>query len=422
MSRLKSTLSLLLIFLSTSLPAQKSKITAGVVEFNQGNYESAVEKLDEGLKTPGLDNDDIAKALYYKGKSLMQLFAQAVQEKDVDKINKYAETYPKVAEYFIEAEKKDPGGKHSRLIAGNAQTLHQGLLSIGMNYINGGMDKEAIPYLEAAVQVNDALIKQNGYMAYDLAAQAHLNTGDSVRAETYFGKAISLYKNDKPVSPDFYIGYVFYRKALLERYKNGDIDAALKSLQDGMHLMDEEYKRLPASRDEAQEAAAKVYAQAMQDMKAFELDIYLNAPDKLQDAITRFEQAIKQNPENLIVHVAYASLLERVDVDKALVQYQAVLDKDPNNITALFNAGAIHVNKAKDINEIMVNTENDTEYSRLNDQMNGEMKKAYPLFKKVYELQPDDLSAIRALKQITITLEMQDEYARYREAEKSLQN
>jgi len=58
--------------------AQKSTVTAGVVKFETGDFDQALEKLNTALDNPSqLDDKSKAKAWLYKGKTLISILSEA---------------------------------------------------------------------------------------------------------------------------------------------------------------------------------------------------------------------------------------------------------------------------------------------------------------------------------------------------------
>lgn len=107
-------------------------------------------------------------------------------------------------------------------------------------------------------------------------------------------------------------------------------------------------------------------------------------------------------------------------MDAGFDVYKKVLTLNPNNTYALFNAGANRVNKG--VQEAKLSNQ-ETDYTRSLEheaKMKAYYKEALPFMEKHHQLKPTDRETLRTLKQITITLDMTDDYLMYKEKEGNL--
>jgi predicted Zn-dependent protease len=270
--------------------------------------------------------------------------------------------------------------------------------------------------LQEVVKYMDVLeeIEPTNYVANDIRGQAQLSLGDSAAAYKSFKVAGDKFTATPPKDPDQAVAYVFYRKALIDRSKNKNLDAALTNLDMGKTLLEQERARylkikenIPADR---WEAIDKQYTQALDFLTKFELDILLNSPEKLQEALAKFESATTKEPTNYILHVAYAQLLEKVDLKKAEKIYLKATEIDPNKQIAWFNLGALYVNqgiaKYKEANAI---SDNFAKAKELQDEANGLYKKAFPFLQKSLSIENCDKEALSTILSICINLSSEDE-------------
>ena len=413
------------LVVTPALHAQKTAVTTGIAEFNIGNYELALEKINMALSSGIVLKDYTeAKAWFYKGKSLIALLGEAAQQNNTVLLEKYQNAYLDAYDAFLKASEKDTKGKYQDQIEQSMHGIYNALLQFGMNFLQSGDYGSALDYMNASVSANENFIKRDIYLAYDLRGQSHLNLGDSTQANLDFNNCIAHYNKAKPEVPDLYIGYAFYRLALLFRYKDDNINAALESIQDGKALVNSEHERFKAMKDQFSTdqftQVQQQYANTSGDLEAFELDIYLNYPDKYAEALVKFQTAISKNPNNTTIHLAYASLLEKSDEEAALKEYNKVLEKDPVNFNAAFNAGALHINEAARISKTMLEAETIEEELKFDEDIKAAMQRALPYMKKAHEIDPTNHEVLRALKQITIQLNMEDEYMHYKKLESEL--
>ena len=299
------------------------------------------------------------------------------------------------------------------------------MLQLGLIEFNNGNAIKAKEYFLSCKKINQIDNQPSAYMIYDFSGQVELSLKDSTAALDNFKIAIAKYKSDLPDSPDFAMGYSFYRTAIVH-YFRGNIDPALNALKNGLQLLEEENKRRialisenPQNRSQL-ESAAQNYMEVKSNLETFELDIYLNYPDKYEEALQKFEKAVKENPKDENVLLAYATLVEKSDLDAGFDVYKKVLTLNPNNTYALFNAGANRVNKG--VEEAKLSNE-ETDYTRSLEheaKMKAYYKEALPFMEKHHQLKPTDRETLRTLKQITITLDMTDDYLIYKEKEGNL--
>lgn len=414
--------------LSINLLAQDAKITTGVVAYDQGDYAKAVEALTEGLQDESkVKPKYLPKGFYYLGKSLVNQLQQAAIQKDNEAINKYQDNLLKAHNAFKKAQSTDDG-KWGEKVDKELSMMYNAFLTTALNLLNSANQLKGAEanqsYSEARKYLNICIeIDGDNYLSYDLLGQTELGLKDSTNAIKSFHKASQAFITNPPKRPDMLIGYVYYRIGLLERYMNNDLDKALTAVEQGKEIVEKEWERwqelLNSLPDEQQQTVTTQHESTVQDLSRFELDILLNSPAKMNEALVKFEKATKEDPDNYMIQIAYAQLLENVDAEKAIVQYQKAIKIDPNNSMAYFNLGAIYNNIAaeyyKQANEL------DWEESEPLQQKAIEyMGKAYPNFQKVLEITPDDVTTLRALAQIAVTLEKVDDYKMYKDKLKAL--
>jgi hypothetical protein len=273
------------------------------------------------------------------------------------------------------------------------------------------------------VQLMDvsADIDPNSYIPFDLRGQAKLGLLDSAGAHADFSNATRLIEANTHTRPDLLIGYSYYRKALIERYQQRNVNAALATLDKGKAALEREWGKVAAKRSEMKPEdfanQEKQYADAKGDLTNFELDLLLNAPEKLQQAIDKFKVAIGNEPNNYVLHVAYAQLLEKINKSEdAAAIYEKATRIDPANQMAWFNLGAMYVNKAvalyQEANKI---SDNPAKAKQLQTQADDLFRQALPYLQKANEIDQCDSETLRALLQLTINLQMNDEYKKYKD-------
>ncbi|MEM7040266.1 MAG: hypothetical protein AAF570_25080, partial [Bacteroidota bacterium] len=409
---------LIMLMGSTAFAQLDHKITTGVVAYQQQDYKKAIKALSEGLADPGkLKDKNKPKGYYHRGMSYMMYMRQVA-----GKIQKAEDKEAAAAKYEAEMDglvlkayddfknaKATDDGKWTKKIDAQMTMLGASIMQSGLMILNGAFDqgltpeqkneafKETVKYMGIAAEISP-----DNYIPFDLQAQAELNMKDSTAAYKNFTTASEKFTAKKPARPDLLVAYTFYRKALIERYKMKDIDKALGTLEAGLNTLEGEWARLSAKKadypEEAWPKLQKQYDGAKNDLSNFELDMLLNSPERLQQAVDKFDKAIANEPQNYIKHVAYAQLLERVDQEKAGEVYIMATKIDPKKHIAFFNLGAMYVNQGvelyKKANEIEDNYEEAKKLQAEGDEL---YKKAFPYLESAAEIEPCDRETLQAL-------------------------
>jgi hypothetical protein len=423
MKKISIPILMLLLLGASGLWAQDSKVTTGVVAYQGQDFEKAIKAFDEGLKDPSLLREkNLPKAYYYRAMSnLMWMSQQNTPEKMEAQKDKLDGILFHIYGDFKKALETDTQNKWEKKVNQQLQNLSFALLRGGVMALDlASGDKltesekeeaftEAIKYMDLVEEVDPTNFTTN-----DVRAQAQLNLGDSANAYKSFQAAADKYSQHPPKQPDQMIAYVYYRLALLNRYYKNDIDAALQNLDQGKKNLEKEHARFMEKKEslpaERVQQITDQYNQAKEYMTKFELDLLLNSPDKLQQALDKFESAIAKEPKNYILHVAYAQLLEKTDEAKAEEIYKKATEVDPKKQIAWFNLGALYVNKGvalyKEANDI---SDDFDKAKALQTQGDEYYRQAFPFLQKALEIEPCDKPTLQALMNICINLSMSDE-------------
>lgn len=431
------------LFLLGALPsavlAQDSKIETGIVAFNSQDYKKAVESLKTGLSnTAEVKPKNLPRGYYYLGLASFQYMSQIAQSGNVEgREQELADLLTQSYDAMIKARETDAEAKwtdkvNKQLSVLNVAFLNGGLMALNTTY---GKELSAEEKQEVYKEVINLMnrcetIDASNYMVFDLRGQAGLAKGDSAKALADFKTAIQKFEAKVPDRPDQLIAYAHYRVALLEKYMNKNLDNALAAVEKGKVALEKEHGRILAKKDSYKpEEITKLneqYENALRDLNGFELDILLNAPDKLQQALGKFEGAIQKDPKNYILYVAYAQLLEKVDIKKAEEVYKQATKVDATKSLAFFNLGALYVNqgveKYKEANKEEKNIERAKALQKEGDDY---YRLAFPNLQKALEIQPCDQATLSALLNICINLSadeaMTAEYAKYKKIQTECQ-
>jgi tetratricopeptide (TPR) repeat protein len=439
-------LSLLVVGLGTAAPtagllAQDSKIETGVVAFNGQDYKKAVEALKTGLANSAeVKPKNVPRGHYYLGMASYQLMAQVAQTaggEQMAKAQEMSDLLDLSYNSMLKARETDAENKWT-------EKANKQLSLLNLAFLNGGLQAMNMTYgdkltkeekKEAYGEIIDYMkrcetIDASNYMVYDLRGQAQFALADSAKALEDFKTAIAKFEAKKPERPDQLIAYVYYRIAAIEKGKNKNLDAALKSIDGGKVALEKEHARVLAGKDKLKPEELTKLEEQFQDAQAalsgIELDILLNAPDKLQEALGKFEAAIAKDPKNYILYVAHAQLLEKVDVVKAEEVYKKATTIDPTKQLAWFNLGALYVNrgveKYKEANKVEKNFDLAKSLQKEGDAF---YRLAFPCLVKALEIEPCEGQALQGILNICINLSsdeaMAAEYTKYKKMQSDCQ-
>jgi tetratricopeptide (TPR) repeat protein len=157
------------------------------------------------------------------------------------------------------------------------------------------------------------------------------------------------------------------------------------------------------------EEAYRVVTEAREDypddkgLAEFEIQLLLQL-DKMDEAMTSIEKALETDPNNPAIRLRYGYLKEKSgDMEGALEEYKKTVVADPEFFEGNYYAGAIYLDKARNI-ITDVNNLSDDEWEAKSDSMlaeaDGLYEEALPYFSKASELQPDNTDLMEILFQI----------------------
>lgn len=436
----KSVLLMMLILLTTGTlvwaQGGDSKIETGIIAFQGGDFKKALDFLNEGLKDPTLVKPkNLPRAYYHRGMAKLRVMAsdaQAIKGEPTEEQAKALEGMLLSAYDDYKLAKKTDDGKWGKKVDDALQNMNISFLQGALAALNLTYKKDITAedkqeaYTGVVEMTNfSAEIDPTNYFPFDLRGQGKLGLKDSVGAHADFATAAKLIEANTHTRPDLLIAYTYYRKAILERYNQHSVDKALASLEVGKNVLEKEWAKIVAKKaDTKPEEFTKLekqYLEAKEDLDKFDLDLLLNAPEKLQQAIDKFKDAIGKEPKNYVLHVAYAQLLEKVGKNEdAAGVYESATKIDPSKQMAWFNLGAMYVNKAvalyTEANKI---SDDPAKAKALQAEGDELFKKALPYLQKANEIDKCDGDTLRALLQLTINLQLTDEYKKYKDIEKA---
>lgn len=410
--------------------AGDTKVVTGVVNYQNGDYEAAIKALNEGLADPAMVKPkNLPKGYYYRAKTRMGLMQQAATSGDKAKLEGMENVMFEVYSDYKKAIETDAEGKWTDNVNNDLKVFKMSvtqasLVALNMVYKGEVKGEERTEGLKGVAKYCDMLVDMdpNDYLPFDIRGQAYLQLADSSKALADFDKAGEVYKAHLPATPDLEVGYTFYRASVLLRYFKKDMDKAYSTIQNGKALLESEKQRLAQAtlKEDVKAKKMEQYEGVRGDLRTLEMDLLLNYPEKRHEAIAEFKKAVSENPNDYIMHVAYANLLELEDQAQAVEMYRKAIALKPNEEIAVFNLGALYNNMAKAKIDQANETNDAVKADQFKQEGNDLLSKALAQFERAVELNPKSLAAVRAAKQVSITLNDMDKYKKYKEMEQQL--
>ncbi len=132
---------------------------------------------------------------------------------------------------------------------------------------------------------------------------------------------------------------------------------------------------------------------------------------KNDEALKYIEIAKEDDPKNYSLYFAAGIIyLNQNKFDEAIVELTKSVELKSDLYDSQYGLGAAYINKASDMfvkaNEIM----DVKKYNAAIEEANAVYAKALPYMEKAHELKPDDVYAMRSLKELYYRLKMTDKY------------
>jgi tetratricopeptide (TPR) repeat protein len=128
---------------------------------------------------------------------------------------------------------------------------------------------------------------------------------------------------------------------------------------------------------------------------------YMSAGKDPKEIIPLITKAQEKEPENINLYIVEGDLRERLsDVEGAGKCYTKAMEINPKDFFGYYKLGLLYFNIGAKYSEQAVNEKDNKEYERLLGLADSELKKSLPFLEKAFELNPDEISTIQALKEI----------------------
>lgn len=366
---------LAVIIISAATFAQKGKVTSALTLIEQGSLDKAKEALDQAMTHPKSMN--WFNTYFAKGK-----LAQAVFKSDNPTFKAYytdplGEAY---AAYEKSMELDSKGGAKKKIITGMVYNS----LALDL-YSQGGQLFEAKDYAGAlkSFQTQIAITESDNYVGvtdtgmYYNAGLAAMNAKEHQKAIKFFEKCAEM--QYQGINPYFQISQNYLEMGDTVKAESILVDLRNKYAND-------------------------------KDVTLNLIDLYIKA-GKNEEALENLAIARTNDPDNYSLHFAEGIIYLNEDrFDEAIERLSKSVELKSDFYDSQYGLGASYINKASDMfakaNDIMdVN-----EYNKAIDNAMSVFSKALPYMEKANELKPDDVFALRSLRELYYRLKMTEKY------------
>ncbi|MEZ4687091.1 MAG: tetratricopeptide repeat protein [Bacteroidia bacterium] len=365
-----------LLLFAGALFAQDSKVTTGVMKIESGKFSEGVDAIKTGL-AGGVKEKTVPKAYFYLAKGYAGMMGDtAVMNNTPDVVFEAKEAVKKTKE-------TDTGGKYTKSLVLVEDNIHRVMFNQGATYYNNQEYAKALPYLKGAQEMVPDNILYNLLLGY---AQVTLN--DTASAIKSLDNTLSIWNSTEAQNRDTSLSNNILSTNLML--------ATLYNM----------YEKDPRKALNVLEKARKDYP-TNADLRNTELSIYQQNPELFEEARVKFEKALKDDPKNQNVKLAYAALLtQNGEEEKGLKLYNEVLEVDADNYQANVNVGAFFINQAveaqKEYNDTPFSEE--AKLAELEKKFLELLGKAYPYMEKAHEADPENPEWINQLLTIATSV------------------
>ena len=371
---------------------QRSKVTSGAMAVQDQEYEKAIQYLQEAIAKPELlDQKDLAKAYAKLGQAYIGILTSGKKEL----IMKYPNILNDAYNALENAKKYDTDKKFANDIKMGYAVLGPVYYQTAFELYKQKMYKPALEMIEKNIKIFEEQKNPNIYGVFLLEGYCHVGDGDSTKAIFSLDKALKAHNQNPPKEPDPAIPSAY---ALL-----GRLYAAANDYENMNRIFTEGKTKYPDN----------------EEIRKNEILIYATNPALYDKALAKFEQDIQKNPNDELLKMAYAQLLESKDMQRAIKIYESILEKNPNNKDVLFNLGALYNNAGKEKYDKANKSSDNNEYKKLLDEAKADFKKALTYIEKSYQLSEnasvqDKKTTLKALVQICTLLEENEKLKTYK--------
>ncbi len=423
---MKRTIVILTLLFAGFINAQEGpKISSAIIAFNRQDIPEAKQYIDEASQlietkeVSAIKSKDLAKFYFYNGKINYQIATSqdaTIKALDADALTKATESYKKLIAF------ESSTGKGSKSDA--ARTDLSGIAAIygnqGITQNNNKEFAEAYMSFKRCYDLKKEMeMGTDTSMLYNAAVMAQ-NAGSideaiainkELVALNYQGRQYFATSIENGEEREFASRKQMDRLVRLEKYKDprveGDIRASLYVTLANLSLKKDDQ----AGYDSYIKKGRAAFPEDETLLRA-ELQTYLEK-EEFDKALVNLEAAIVKDPNSKMLHYIMGFIYQTdiKDAEKAVVAYDKAIALDEDYMDPIYMRGLIHVEKAnaftEDMNKLGFNET--TKYNAFKKKQDAEFKLALPYFEKAHSLEPKDEDTLKALKEVYYKLKMYQE-------------
>ncbi len=368
---------LLIAAVSISIVAmpQKGKVTSALGYIDQGALDKAKEAIDQAL----VNESTISwpNTYFAKGKLCQATFKSDNPKYKAFYTDPLGESY---AAYEKAMELDPKGGVKKKIITGQVYS------ELALDFFNQGSSQFEAKEFAASLKSFEAQIKIAESDKYIGAIDTgmYYNAGLAAVNSSNYNAAIKLFEKCAEMK---YLGITPYFQIYESYLGLGDTIKA-ESVLTGLN------EKFPGDKNITLQL----------------IDLYIKS-NKHDEAQKYIKVAKESDPTNSTLWFAAGIMyLNQSKYDEAIEELTKSIELNPNVYDAQYGLGAAYINKASDMfvkaNEIM----DVKKYSDAIDEANKIYAKALPYMEKAYEINPQDVYAMRSLQELYYRLKMTDKY------------
>ena len=365
------------LFLGVSISyAQPANVVNAYNYLNSGELDKAEESINKAAEHE--KTKESAKTWYYRGK----IYFAITSKYDQYSTEKRRQAYLEAGRSFRKAKSMDHSRIDSKDLDRNLKLLNNMCLNEGVGSFN---DKD---FETAASLFEESVLLAEVFQITDTLAL--YNVGLSHERLKNYDKAIEAYRKCANLGyrgADMY-SFISYCYTLA-----GDNEKSKAVILEG-------FERYPKN----------------QTMITSVINSFLRE-GRIQEASDLLSEAIKNDPNNAVLHFSKGALMDALQDDPKEVQatYEKAIELDPTYFDPYYNLGAYYYNQGVEINNQASNEMDNAKYKELNAQATELFKKALVPLEKAHEINPEDTNTMQSLEQLYARLGMNDKYQEIKE-------
>lgn len=361
----------LLLAISVSLGAfsQMGKVTSALSYIDQGVLDKAKEALDQAFAND--KSKDNPKTFVAKGKLCQECFKSENPKYKALYTNPLEEAYAA----YEQALKLDPKGGIEKQMK-----LNSTFLSLGNDFITQGVKAFEAKDYEVALASFENNIKVSASPIYVGAMDTgiYFNAGLAAYNAKLYERAIPHFQKCTELKYEGTTPWFLLYNSYINLKDNVNAEATLKKL----------FEQYPDDKD--------VILQLV--------DFYINQ-NRPEDAHTYIDKAKSKNPSDHSLWWAEGVIFMRQDkYDDAIASLGKSIELKGDQYDTQFNMGVCYYNKAVEMFQKANEIVDVTKYNVAVGEANAVFTKAIPYFEKASTIKPDDVDALKNLKELYFRL------------------